>query len=77
MCPILQYLHDGINSLIGLVGLCNTLPHFKRYVVQPNVFLGYPKKGIAHSLDPSRHEQYPFNRVDQNNSAHGVYNVAQ
>ncbi len=27
--------------------------------MEPNVFLGCPKRGIAHSLSPCRHEQYP------------------
>jgi hypothetical protein len=27
-------------------------------------------------LSLSEHEQYPFNNLDQNNSARGVYNVA-
>ncbi len=64
-------------SLLVLVGLCNTLPHFKRYVMEPNIFLGYHEKGNAHSLNPSRHEQYPSNSLDQNNSTRGVYNVPQ
>jgi hypothetical protein len=34
-----------------------------------NVFLGYPKRGIAHSLNPSRHDQYPFDSLNQNNLA--------
>jgi hypothetical protein len=40
--------------------------------MEPNIFLGYPKKGIACLMSPSRHEQYIFNNLDQNNSAHGV-----
>jgi hypothetical protein len=34
-------------SLLVLVGLCNTPTHVKRYVMEPNVFLGYLKRGIA------------------------------
>jgi len=45
--------------------------------MEPNVFMGYFEKGIACSLNLFRHEQYPSNSLDQNNSAHGVYNVAQ
>ncbi len=37
-----------------------------------NAFWGYPEKGIACSLSPFGHEQYPFNKVDQNNLTHGV-----
>jgi len=40
--------------------------------MEPNVFIGYPKKGIACLVNPFEHEQYPFNSLDQNNSAHGV-----
>jgi hypothetical protein len=42
-----------------------------------NVFMGYPKRGIACSLSPHGHEQYPFDNKYQNNSTHGVYKVAQ
>ncbi len=62
-------------SLSILVGLHNTPPCFKRYVVESNVFLGYPKRGITCSLNPFRDEQYPSDSLDQNNSAHGVFNV--
>jgi hypothetical protein len=64
-------------SLEVLVGLHNTLPCVKRYVMEPNVFMGYLKKGIACSLSLFGHEQYPFNSLDQNNLAHGFYSVAQ
>ncbi len=59
-------------SLLVLVGLCDTFPCVKRYVMEPNEFLGYLKRGIACSMRPSRHEHYPSNNLDQNNSAHGV-----
>jgi hypothetical protein len=59
-------------SLLVLIGLCNTPPCVKRYVMEPNVFLGYPKKGIACLMSPFGHEQYPFTNLDQNNSTHGV-----
>jgi hypothetical protein len=45
--------------------------------MEPNVFLGYLKKGIASVLSSFGHEQYPSNSLDQNNSTHGVYNVTQ
>jgi hypothetical protein len=40
-----------------------------------NVFMGYPDKGIACSLNLFKHEQYPSDSLNQNNSAHGIYNV--
>jgi hypothetical protein len=45
-----------------LVGLCNTLPSFKRYVMEPNVFLGYHVWGIISVLNSFGHEQYPSKR---------------
>jgi hypothetical protein len=60
-----------------LVGLCNIPSSFKRYVMKPNVFLGYLAWGIISVLSSFGHEQYPSNSLDQNNSAHGVYNVVQ
>jgi hypothetical protein len=60
--------------LVSLVfiELCNTPSHVKIYVMEPNVFLGYFKRGIACLMNPSRDEQYPYNSLDQNNLAHGV-----
>jgi hypothetical protein len=54
-----------------------TPPHVKIYVMEPNVFLGYLERGIACSLIFFGHEQYPCNSLDQNNSIHGAYGVAQ
>jgi hypothetical protein len=45
--------------------------------MEPNVFLGYFERGIACVLSNFEHEQYPFDTLDQNNLAHGVYSVAQ
>jgi hypothetical protein len=45
--------------------------------MEANVFLGYFEKGIAGVLSSFEHEQYPFDTLDQNNSAHGVYSVAE
>ncbi len=59
-------------SLLVFIRLRNTPPHVKRYVMEPNVFLGYPKKGISCLVSPYRHEQYPSNYMDQNNLAHDV-----
>jgi hypothetical protein len=68
-----KYLNEGIVFLIGLVGLWNTPPSFKIYVMEPKGFVGYPNRGIAHALSSYGHEQYPFDSLNQNNSAHGVY----
>jgi hypothetical protein len=76
LCLIIEYPIEGIIFLIGFVGLCNTLPHVKIYVMEHNVFLGYLKRGVACSLNLFGHEQYLFNSLDQNNLTHGVYNVA-
>jgi hypothetical protein len=59
-------------SLLVFIGLHNTPSCVKRYSMEPNVFLGYPKRGIACLVSPFKHEQYPSNSLDQNNFAHGV-----
>jgi hypothetical protein len=59
-------------SLLVLIGLCNTPPCVKKYVMEPNVFLGYPKRGIACLVSACGHDQWPSNSLDHNNSAHGV-----
>jgi hypothetical protein len=63
-------------SLEVLVRLCNPIPRVKENIMEPNVFLGYLKRGVACSLNLFGHEQYLFNSLDQNNLTHGVYNVA-
>jgi len=40
--------------------------------MEPNVFLGYPKKGITCLVNCYGHEQYPYSSLDQNNLTHGV-----
>ncbi len=62
-------------SLSILVRLCNTTPIINIYVIKPNVFLGYYEKGNAVSVSPFRHEHYLSNSLNQNNLAHGGYNV--
>jgi hypothetical protein len=42
-----------------------------------NVFLGHLERGNACSLSLFGLEKYPSNSLNQNNSTHGVYNVAQ
>jgi hypothetical protein len=59
-------------SLLLFIELCNTSSHVKIYVMEPNVFLGYPKRGITCLMNPYRQKQYPYNSLDQNNLAHGV-----
>jgi hypothetical protein len=36
-----------LKSFEVLVGLCITLSHVKKYVMESNVFMGYLEKGIA------------------------------
>jgi hypothetical protein len=40
--------------------------------MDPNVFMEYPKRGIACLENPFGHEQYPSTSLNQNNSAHGL-----
>jgi len=56
-------------SLLVFIELCNTPSRVKIYVMEPNVFLGYLKRGIACLVN---HDQYLYNSLDQNNLAHGV-----
>jgi len=58
--------------LLVFIRLHNIFPCVKRYVMEPNIFLGHPKRGIVYLVSPSGHEKYLFNNLDQNNSAHGV-----
>ncbi len=55
------------------VWLCNTLVSFKRYFTQPKGFMGYATRGNACALSIPKHEQYPFDNLNQNNLAHGLY----
>jgi len=58
-----------------VVWLCNTLSHFNKYGIEPKGFLIYLERGIAHALSNFRHEQYHYDSMDQNNSAHDVYKI--
>jgi hypothetical protein len=40
--------------------------------MEPNVFMGYPKRGIACLVSLFGHEQYPYNSLDKNNLTQGV-----
>jgi hypothetical protein len=51
-------------SLEVLVGLCNTPPCVKRYIMELNVFIGYLERGNACSLNIPCHKQYPFDSLD-------------
>jgi hypothetical protein len=46
---------------------------FKRYVIEPKGFLGYPTRGIACALNIPTHKYYPSDTLNQNNLAHVVY----
>jgi hypothetical protein len=72
-----EYPKKGIIFFVNFDKTMQYPFEFQIYVMKPNVFLGYLKRGIARSLSPSRHEQYPFDSLDQNNSAHSVYGVPQ
>jgi hypothetical protein len=66
------YPNEGIGFLVGLVGLSNIPPLVKRCVMEPIEFLGFLKRGTSCLVNLFKHEQYPSNGPDQNNSAHGV-----
>jgi hypothetical protein len=40
--------------------------------MEPNIFLGCHRKGVASVLNNFENEQYPSNNIDQNESTHGV-----
>jgi hypothetical protein len=46
-CLIIKYRNEGIGFLVSFDKLCNTTPCVKRYVMEPNVFLEYLKRGNA------------------------------
>jgi hypothetical protein len=68
-CLITKCLNEGIGFLVRLR---NTPPRVKIYVMEPNVFLEYLKRGITSVLNSFGHEQYPIDSLDQNNSTRGV-----
>jgi hypothetical protein len=49
----IDYLNRIFYSFYALAWLCNTFLGFNKYVMEPNVFLIYPKKYIAHALNNS------------------------
>ncbi len=47
-----KYPNEGIVFFLGFVrAMYNTSPSFKRYDMEPKLFLGHLKKGIARSLN--------------------------
>jgi hypothetical protein len=60
-----------------LEGLYNIVPRVKKYVMEPNVFLGCLDGGIACSLNHYEYEHYPSTSLNQSNSAHGDYSIIQ
>jgi hypothetical protein len=70
-----KYPKQGIILLVGFDRAMQYPSTFQ--VMKANVFLGYLKGGIANVLNSFGHEQHLSNNLNQNNSAHGVYNVTQ
>jgi len=60
-CLIFEYLNDNIGFFVWL---CNTLTSFKRYVLEPNVFMGYLTKDNACALSIHCHKQYLFDSLN-------------
>jgi hypothetical protein len=48
--------NEGIGFLVGFGMIRNTLASFKRYVMEPNVFLGYLTRGNACALNIPCHK---------------------
>ncbi len=68
-CLITKCPNEGISFLVWL---CNTPPRVKIYVMEPNVFLEYLKRGITSVLNSFGQEQYPIDSLNQYNSARDV-----
>jgi hypothetical protein len=63
----IKHLNEGITFVLGFVKVMQyPFQSFKRYVIDPKAFLGYPEWGIASSFNISSHEHYPFEGVAQN-----------
>jgi hypothetical protein len=76
-CLITIYPNESIGFLVGFGRATQYPPRVKRYVMEPNVFMGYLEWGIVGVLNSVRHEQYPSDSIYQNNLTHGVYNITQ
>ncbi len=72
---ITKYLNEG-GFLVGF-GRAMQYPLTCQNIccVEPNVFLGYLKRGIVGVLSSLGHEQYPSDSLNQNKSTHGVYSA--
>jgi hypothetical protein len=53
----IQLMRVLVSSLV-FIRLHNTPPHVKRYVMELNVFLVYPKRGITCLVSLFGHEKY-------------------
>ncbi len=45
--------------------------------MEHNVLIEYLERGIVSVLGSFGHDQYPCDNLNQNNSTHGVYSIAQ
>jgi hypothetical protein len=63
-----KYPNEGIAFFLGFVrAMYNTSPSFKRYDMEPKLFLGYPERGITHSLNILFYElQYNMHEMHLN-----------
>jgi len=62
-----KHLNEGIAFLLGFVKVMQYFfQSFKRYVIDPKIFLGYLEWSIANSFNLSSHEKYPSKGVTQN-----------
>jgi hypothetical protein len=52
----IEYPKHGIALLLSFGKVCNTPSSFKKYIMEPNVFLGYPARGIVDVLNNFGHE---------------------
>ncbi len=70
-----EYFNEGIVFLLGC-GMAMQYPStFQQIWYGAQGFLIYLERGIAHALNNYRHERYPFDSLNQNNSTHGVYRI--
>jgi hypothetical protein len=47
-------------KVLVFIRLYNTPPRVKIYLIEPNVFIVYPKRGIACLVNAFEHEQIPL-----------------
>jgi hypothetical protein len=63
-CLITKYLNEGIGFHVGFVKAIHYPSIFQKTFMEPNVFLGYPMRGIVGVLSSFGHEQHLSNNVD-------------